>query len=247
MKTELKNSNKESQYLQDRLKRLQKHQKKIAPRAKVRTSPWQKTLFDRKTKNVKSVTHRIDYEPHREKEFERTSNFLQRQADIELDPCTFNPELNHNSLNIAQGKDHIMTREVPDRYKRRVVEEKKMILEQQRAEEEDKQMRIPDYSGRKYDEGFFDKTVNWKKEIVEKKKEEKKKNYEDEVIGMQDRPTLTKNTIDLANQKYNGESFLNRVPKNIEDKKVLKQKLDNKYYNFSYKPTLYKPEKKSRA
>jgi hypothetical protein len=247
MKTELKNSNKEHQYLEDRLKRLQKHQKKIAPRAKVRTAPWQKNIFDRKSKNVKSVTHRIDYEPHREKEFEKTSNLLQRQADIELDPCTFNPDLNQQSLAIAQGKDHIMERDVPDRYKRSVIEEKKRMLEQQREDDEVAQLKIPNYSGRKPDEEFFKKNVDWKKKIVERSEGVYRENYDKEVYGIQDRPKLNKNTLEMAKRRYNGEDFLSRVPKNIENKKVLHKKLETKYYNFSYKPKLHKPERKTRS
>jgi hypothetical protein len=247
MKTELKNSGKEHQYLLDRLKRLEKHQKKIAPRAKVRTAPWQKNLFDRKAKNMKSVTHRIDYEPHREKEFEKTSTLLQRQADIELDPCTFNPNLNQKSLHMAQGKDYIIERDVPERYKRSVVEEKQRVLEEQRAEEEYAQLRIPDYSGRKPNDTFFNEKVSWKNDIAKRSEGKWRENYDKEVIGMQDRPTLTKNSREMANRRYNGEDFLTRVPKVIEDKKVLHKKLDTKYYNFSHKPTLYKPEKKTQS
>ena len=247
MKTELKNSGKEHQYLKDRLKRLEKHQKKIAPRAKVRTTPLQKNLFDRKAKNMQTVTHRIDYEPHREKEFEKTSNFLQRQADIELDPCTFNPNLNQKSLKMAQAKDHIMERDVPDKYKRSVIEERERVVALQREEEEDAQMNIPDYSDRKPNEKFFNEKFEWKKKVLEKYDEEQKKNFDNEVVGMKAKPTLTKNTIELANRKFNGKKFLDRVPNNIENKKVLAKKLDNKYYNFPHKPKLHKPEKKTKA
>ena len=246
MKTDLKNSGKEHQYLLDRLKRLEKHQKKIAPRAKVRTQPWNKNVFDRKTKDVKSVTHRIDYEPHREKEFEKTSNLLQKQADIELDPCTFNPNLNQKSLAMAQSKDYIVDRGVPDRYKRSLIEEKQKVLQQQREEDEAASLKIPDYTGRTPDEKFFEKTVEWKNKQKQRSEEQWQKNYEGVTVGMTNKPTLSKNSLEMANKRYNGEDFLSRVPKSIEDKKVLQKKLDNKYYNFSYKPKLHKPERKTR-
>ena len=247
MKTDLKNSGKEHQYLLDRLKRLEKHQKRIAPRAKVRTDPWQKSLFDRKAKNLKSVTHRIDYEPHREKEFEKTTNLLQRQADIELDPCTFNPDLNPKSLTMAQAKDHIIERDVPERYKRSVVEEKQRMLNMQREEDELAEMRIPEYQGRKPAENFYVEKFEWKNKIKERSEGHARENYDKEVIGMQDRPILSKNTIELANRRYNGDEFLQRVPKVIENKEILKKKLEHKHYNYTYKPTLYKPYKKGQA
>ena len=247
MKTDLKNSSKEHQYLLDRLKRLEKHQKKIHPRAKVRVNPWQKNLFDRKSKNVKSVTHRIDYEPHREKQFEKTSNLIQRQADIELDPCTFNPHLNQRSLKMAEAKDHIMERDVPDRYKRSLIEEKKRIVDLERLEDEEAQMRLPDYSGRVPDEGFFNKTVQWKQNATERSQQVKQKNYEGETVGMKHKPSICKKSEELASQRNNGQKFLERVPKVIEDKKLLRQKLDTKYYNFPHKPQLHRPEKRQRA
>ena len=246
MKTDLKNSGKEHQYLLDRLKRLKKHQKKIAPRAKVRTQPWNKNVFDRKTKDVKSVTHKIDYEPHREKEFEKTSNLLQKQADIELDPCTFNPNLNQKSLAMAQSKDYIVERQVPDKYKRSVIEEKQRILQQQREAEEEASLKIPDYTGRTPDKEFFKKTVEWKLKKKQRSEEQWQKNYEGETVGMQKKPTLSKNSLQMAERRYNGEDFLSRVPKTIEEKKILKKKLDSKYYNYSYKPKLHKPERKTR-
>ena len=246
MKTDLKNSGKEHQYLLDRLKRLEKHQKKIAPRAKIRTQPWNKNVFDRKTKDVKSVTHRIDYEPHREKEFEKTSNLLQKQADFELDPCTFNPILNQKSLVMAQEKDYIIERDVPDRYKRKVIEEKQMILQRQREDEEDASLRIPDYSGRKPDEKFYEKNFEWKNKQKNKSEEEQKRKYLGETDGMTNKPQINKNSIQMAEGKHNGEDFLTRLPKTVDNKKLLLQKLDNKYYNFPYKPKLHRPEKKER-
>ena len=243
MKTELRNSKKEHNFLQDKLKLLQRHQKKMRPRAKVRISPWKKNLFERKSKDIKSVTHRIDYEPHRDKQFEKTTNLLQKQADIELDACTFNPQLNQKSLKMASKKDHIMGREVPNKYRRSVIDEKKRILELERQEEEVAQLRIPDYSGRQPDEKFFEKTVQWKKNAIEKSSKVKDKNYAGETVGMKNVPSINQNSSKMAERIFDGKAFLERVPKNLEDKKLLKQKLELKYYNYPYKPKILHPEK----
>jgi hypothetical protein len=238
MKTDLKNQSKEQKYLMDRLKRLEKTGKRMEPKAKIRNDPLQNKKFERKTPRVNHVSHKIDYEPHREKAFDKQLNLEKKREEIDLLGCTFNPLLDQNSLGMAKSKDHIIERPVPDKYQRSVIEQKLKMREQELADEELSTMRIPDYSKRKPDGQFYEKTTTWKKEKTEKAQKKLEEQIEKDAATLIGKPTLNKKSKELSEQKLGNEAFLNRLPKYMDKKKEKFEQLDKKYYSYPFKPEL---------
>lgn len=244
MKTDLKNQNKEQKYLLDRLKRLEKSGKRMVPKTKKRNDPLQHNKFERKTKRVEGVGHKIDYEPHREKAFEKQLNLEKKKEEMELMECTFNPSLDSKSMNLAQTKDHILNREIPDKYKRKILEEKMRKREEELLQEELNTMKLPDYKGKQFDEKFYEKTTTWKYEKIEKSKKKLEENLEKEKSTLIGQPTLNEKSKLLSSQKLGNEDFLKRLPKYVEEKKKKHEELDKKYHTYSFKPEISAVSKK---
>ena len=247
MKTDLKNSNKEHHYLMDRMKRLQKAQKRIAPRNKVRPDPLKQAKFQRKAKTVGGVTHRIDYKPHKDKTNEKHSLYQQKKEEIEMMGCTFNPSLDKNSMTMTMKnpKTPVVAREVPERYQRKLLDEKHQQRLQELEDEEVAAVKLPDYTGKKPNNEFFSKTVDWKNTVLKKRKQKQEENINNEISTMTGGPKINEKSKLLGTQKLGNEPFLKRVPKYIDQKKEKREILGKKYYDYPYKPQLNQQPQKN--
>ena len=247
MRTDLKNIDADSRFLQEKLARLQGHRTKIAPRTKKRQKTYQKAQFERKTKQVSNVSHKIDYQPHFDKTKEKDMQLEFRKNQLEMEPCKFKPDLNKKSMTMAVDKDVIHTRQVPERYQRTLLEEKQTLRDQELADEEMQTMRIPEYPDRRPDDNFYQKNFDWKKEAREKalvKRDEYEKATLTAVTG---KPQLNEVSLQLARERQKDADFLKRLPEYIDNRNKKIQALDERYNTHSFKPTLHRPERSGKG
>ena len=207
MKSDLKNIDQDSKYLASRLKRLQKQQTRIMPRNKKRTAPVNKGTFDRKTKKVKDVRHKIDYEPNFEKTSELTNFRENLKVDLELKACSFNPLLNHKSMAIALSATNtpIIQRGIPERYQKKLLDEKETLRREELEEGEAKTMMLPDLSGRKPDDQFYAQKVDWKNRANEKRENRRAEEETKIVATLGKKPEMNKMSKIIGEAKIGNE------------------------------------------
>jgi len=200
-----------------------------------------------KSRNYKKVQPRLLAQTSKDDLLGKKHQLEEIKAQRELEGCTFQPKLNNNSLAMARNnpKPPIGSRDVPDRYKRALIEEKYNNLKTQRLEAETATLQIPDCSGKKPDGDFYGGKVAWRKAADEKVCQIRQEREQQELNTFIGKPTLndyTKNKIVPAD-KLDNDEFLVRVDKGIQKHKELIKKIEHKMYDFPYKPALYKPRR----
>ena len=204
-----------------------------------------------KTRKLRFEKSKIDYERQLQHEFMKRDAQNKKKQELEMRNCTFNPEFNAKSIKNASGPSRvqIQKRDVPDRYKREVIEAKQSQKLQEEAELELQTLRIPDNSGKKYSETFYQEKFDWKQKVVaklENMKEEEIKALGSTLKGQPDL-AMTKGSKIVNPEAIDNSPFLERVPKYIEKRNEKLARTEGKMYAFSYKPTLHRPERKGEA
>ena len=200
-----------------------------------------------KNKNYKNVEPRLLAETQKEEIFNKRGELEEKKIQKELEGCTFKPQLNQNSLAMTRNnpKPAITEREVPERYQRTLVEELQKNMQTQRLELEAQTLKLPDTTGKTPNTEFYDEKVAWKKEAL-KKVDQKRKEQDDAIvstfIGKPELNDYSNNKIVPA-EKLDNDEFLKRVEKTIEKKKQKIEDLTHKFYDYPYKPALYKPRR----
>ena len=200
-----------------------------------------------KSKNYKKVQPRLLAQTSKDDLLNIKQEKQEKKIQREMDGCTFQPKLNNNSLAMARNnpKPPIGQREVPNRYKRALLDEKEKTLQNERLDAETATLKIPDTTGKKPDSEFYGGKVAWRAAADEKILAKRKEKEEKEINSFIGKPTLndyTKNKIVPAD-KLDSDEFLVRVDKTIQKKKETIERLTNQMYNFPYKPALYKPRR----
>ena len=236
----------ENKDLLNHLKEMEDKRNKQYSSTRGRANPLMSTKFCPRSKNWKAVNSRLDYETAKEKEMYKREHYSQLKEELEMRECTFKPNVDLKSMTLTQKNPRtpIEQREVPEKYKRSAVEERVTLRQKELAEQELGTMKLPDNSGKKPTREFYDKKVEWKKvheEKMEKQRLEQLKKEQESFIG---KPKLFEGkTSKIVAEKLANEGFLNRVQKDLEHKKELRSKLEQKYHDYSFKPALYKPRR----
>lgn len=200
-----------------------------------------------KNKQYKRVEPRLLLDTHKDEIFNKRNLIEERKVQLELNGCTFKPELNNNSLAMTRNnpKVPITEREVPMKYQRALVEELKRTLDQERLQKETETMVLPNNTGKQPNKEFYDTKVAWKKQSEEKLEQARQRQLEEEIGSFIGKPKLndySKNKIVPAD-KLDDSEFLVRVEKTIQKKQENIKNLEGKLYDYPFKPTLYKPRR----
>lgn len=200
-----------------------------------------------KSKNYKQVQPRLLFQTTKDDLLNKKEQIKEVKAQRELEGCTFTPVLNNNSLAMARNnpKPPIGMRDVPDRYKRAIVEELKKNIDTQRLDQEWSTMKLPDNSGKKPDGEFYGGKVAWRKAADEKIQQKRMEQDEAEGATFIGKPTLNdySNNKIVPADKLDNDEFLVRVDKTIQRKKETVKRLTEQMYDYPFKPALYKPRR----
>ena len=200
-----------------------------------------------KSRNYKKVQPRLLYQTSKDDLLGKKMEIEEIKAQRELEGCTFQPKLNNNSLAMARNnpKPPIGMRDVPDRYKRALIEELHTNLMTQRLDNETATLQIPDTTGKTPDGEFYENKVAWRKNADEKVDQAREVKLQQEIGTFIGKPTLNdySNNRIVPAEKLDNDEFLVRVDKTIKKKKEKIKKLTRQMYDFPYKPALYKPRR----
>ena len=197
----------------------------------------------------RDINTKINYEAQKEHETLKREHLSRMKDEIEFQECTFNPDFNMTSITSASQMDRVPVqgRGCPDRYNRAHIENQQTIRLQTLADEELATLKIPTSEGKVPNPQFYEEKVKWKKEVDEKRKVKAEENFQKMCATFVGKPQVLdylKNKIVNPDSLDNGP-FLDRVGKDIKKRKEKIKTLEGKYYDFPYKPTLHKPEKKT--
>lgn len=246
MKSTEKNMMDENALLRDRLKNMGSKRSRQYSGTSGHARPLKKTKFTPRAKRYNGVNSKMDYDAMKEHLQLKQEQMAKLKDELEMRECTFKPEVCMKSLQMTQkGKNlpPIEGRGVPDRYNRSLVEERKTLRDQELGDVELNTMKLPNNTGRKAKRDFYDEKVKWKQAAEEKRQQRKLENLDREsktIVGQPKINDYSKNKI-VAQDRIDTDSFLNRVPKYMAKREEKKRNLDAKYYNYSYKPALYRP------
>jgi len=199
-------------------------------------------------KLYRDMNTKINYEGQKEHETLKREHLSRMKDELEFQDCTFHPDFNMTSITSASQADRIpiQSRGCPDRYNSQYLENQKTLRLQTLQDEELATLKIPDSSGKKPNPEFYSEKVKWKKDIRKRCEEKANEQFQKECATFIGKPEV----LDYSNNKIvNPENldngpFLERVDKDIVNRKDRIKKLDEKYYSYPYKPTLYRPEKR---
>lgn len=200
-----------------------------------------------KSKNYRKVEPRLLFQTAKEDLINKKSMKEEVKAQRELEGCTFQPALNTKSLAMARNnpKPPIGLREVPERYRRAIVEELYSKIMNKRLDAESATMVLPKSVGKKPNNEFYSQKVAWRKAANEKIETHRRKKSEDETNTFIGKPKI----IDYSNhkivpkEKLDNDQFLDRVQKTLKKKEDKVKSLSDQMYCFPFKPALYKPRR----
>jgi hypothetical protein len=235
----------ENAILMAQLKEMKSKRGKNYSSTKGRVNPLLKARFKPRAQKWKKTNSRLDYETAKEKAQYRKEYYSQLKEELELKNCTFKPNVDLKSMTLTQKNPMVPIdqRGVPDKYMRSLIEEKMKMRTMELQENELQTMKLPNNKGKKIKKDFYNEKVEWKKKAKERalqKRKEKEEAEKNTFIGKPKILDYSKNKI-VSADKLDGDEFLARVPKYLNKTLELRKKLDSKYYNYSYKPALYKP------
>lgn len=211
--------------------------------------PMIRKTFLPDAKKYRDMNTKINYEAQKEHETLKREHLSRMKDEIEFQDCSFNPDLNMTSLKKAKDLDRVPIegRGCPDRYNRTFIESQKTLRMQTLEQEELATLKIPDYGDKTPDPNFYSEKVKWKEDALNKSRAKADEQFQRECATFIGKPQVldySKNKVVNPENLDNGE-FLQRVDTDIVQRKDRLKTLDQKYYNYPYKPTLYKPEKKT--
>lgn len=157
----------------------------------------------------------------------------QKKAEMELKDCTFKPKINKVSESLIQSSQYIPVYERP-------LPEKKP--DPKPAEEEESEAESESHEDnkvkKKMDPDFYNRQLEWKQQMEEKKINERLAKQLDEYQSTKPIPKVNK----AKNEKLLSDQpkFIDRVKQDMEKSKALKEQLDQKYNNNSFKPKINK-------
>jgi len=200
--------------------------KVIAPTSLRRISS--KGLSESHMSSARNLEMITEHKKYREKLNE------QRKAEIELKNCTFKPKINKVSESLIQSSQYVPVFERPLPEKK---PDPKPVEEMEEAEEES-DSREENKVKKKMDPDFYKRQLEWKQQMEERRINERLAKQLDEYESSKPVPKTNKN----KNEKLLSDKpkFIDRMKQDMEKSKVLKEQLDQKYNNSSFKPKINK-------
>lgn len=198
-----------------------------------------------KSKNYKKVLPKLFEHLTRDDILLKKTMKEELKAQLEIKDCTFVPKINTNSLTMTRNnpKPPIMLREVPNRYKRAMVETIMTMAKTAKLDLDLATLKIPDTAGKKPDPTFYENKLAWTKNRDDKRAQAKVAEEEVEKASFVGKPVIndySKNKIVPA-EKLDNDEYLTRVTKTLQKKKDNIKAIEEKMYDFPFRPALYKP------
>lgn len=235
----------ENAILMKQLQELKAKRNKHYSKTKGRANALQSTKFTPRAKVYNTVNSRLDYETAKDKMQYKKEHYAQLREELELRGCTFKPNVDINSMTLTQKNPlpPIEQRNVPDRYRREVLDEKANMRTQELNDMDFATLVLPNNSGKKLHKDFYKNKLEWVKHRDEKREHRRLDNTKAEegtFIGQPQINDYSNNKI-VAADKLDTEVFLARVPKYLKRNLEIKKALENKMYDYTYQPALYRP------
>jgi hypothetical protein len=222
--------------LQQKLEMMQKIQNKMISDTKKKPMKMfapKSFRKDTKTGNEPNVSSQMNFDLIMEQKKYKEEVTKQKKSQMELKDCTFKPKINKVSASLVQSQQHIpiFDRPMPERkiqvQKTEEIEELEVV-----ADKDENKIK------KKADPEFYKKQLEWKQQREEKQMNERlaKQLTEYESTKAIPKVNTKKNDKLLADQP----AFMDRTKQQIEKSKALKEQLDQKYNNLSFKPKINK-------
>lgn len=224
----------ENRALQDKLKMLSQQEKNLKKDVKSKLQPYGYKDLQKSENNFDNVQSQIDYDLIMQKKKRKDEDLKHQKERMELEGCTFKPEVNNKSAVYVKSKQYVPPnqRKLPE--KKEVAPTKhKDEIEFDRIQEE----LAKNKTKRKLDPEFFERQVEWDKQKNNKTNKERLNKALSE-YNSKAAPKLTKKRTQESVEK--NEDFLRRVGDNLEKSKLKKKQLEEKYNSYSFKPNLNK-------
>lgn len=217
---EYKNENSE---LTSRLEELAKLQRSTLQAKKPAFDTLAPKRFRPQTARTEASSQ-LDFELIKQKLQQKAVILEKERERLQLDACTFKPQLNDHTVTIMQDQAYVPVYARPMPGKR--------VEAAPPAEELAPTSEAPK-TGRRFDPHFYDKTLEWKHQKEGRKHQEW---LERDALEFQ---KTSKGSVDVNRRRQLGareEDFMERVRGDLNRSKDLKQRLDHKYNTYAFKP-----------
>lgn len=224
----------ENKALQDKLKKLSQQEKVLKKDIKSKLKPYGYKNLQKGETNFDNVQSQIDYDLIMQKKKKKEEELKTQKEKIELEGCTFKPEVNGRSIDYVRSQNYVPL------HQRKLPEKKELAPSKPREEEEYEKIQEEIQKSkpkRKLDPEFFERQVEWDKQKNNKTNKERLNKALNE-YNTKTTPKLTKKHIQESVEQ--NEDFLKRVGDNLEKSKIKKKQLEEKYNAYSFKPNINK-------
>jgi hypothetical protein len=222
--------------LQQKIEMMQKLQTKLVNDTKKKPVKMfaPKSFRKEKTNSECNVSSQINHDLIMEQKKYKEELAKQKKAEMELKDCTFKPKINKVSASLMQSQQYIpvfdrpLPEKRPDPPKPDEIEEDRMSVN---SEDENRVKK-------KADPEFYKRQLEWKQKQEEKKVNERLAKQLSEYESTKAVPKVNKK----KNEKILAEQpkFMDRMKQDMDKSKALKEQLDQKYNNLSFKPKINK-------
>lgn len=224
----------ENKALQEKLARLSQQEKELKKEKMTKLKPFGYKDLQKSDMNFSNVQSQIDYDLIMQKKKRKEEDMKTQKERIELEGCTFKPEVNVKSVDYIKNGNYVPL------HQRKLPEKKEVVPPKLREEEEYERIQEElqkNKTKRKLDPEFFDKQQEWDKQKNNKTNKERLNKALNE-YNVKAVPKLGKK----GTQESLGEGvdFLKRVEDNLEKSKMKKKQLEDKYNSYSFKPNINK-------
>ena len=206
-----------------------KHAVKVT-RSGGKIMPFQENSFHTKSNEFSMTQSALNYDMLSVYHQRRAERLEGTKRELELEGCTFKPTLSKLTEDIYKDKD------VSPIYERNQRKDKPAYVDPDEVQfEKMKELFVKKY-GRKGDPEFYNKKVEW--ERVKKNKRNQKK-LENAIDIYSTGPRIPKVNTKVNKKLVKDTSpFLNRVEAQKSKVQEKKKKIEQKMYNYPYKPKL---------
>ena len=229
MKQNTATISRENKSLERRLQELDKRKKQVMRnKEKIISHPVSYKEFLPRDKVYENVQSNLDYDHVKEINKVKIEQMARIKEKMEMQECSFKPKLNPKSEIYVKNSNYVPI----DRRKPRNKTAEKI------KSEEDIIEPLPNNKGpkRRIDEGFYEKQLQWQKNKTEK--------VQRKIVDKTINKSTEQKEIPKSNKKINEKivsdkgPFSDRLALYKEKSEKLKKNLENKFYDYSFKPTI---------
>jgi len=222
--------------LQQKLDMMQKLQSKLVSDTKKKPVKMfaPKSFRKDKLNNESNVSSQMNYDLIMEQKKYKEEFAKQKKAEMELKNCTFKPKINKQSVTLMQSQQYIPVFDRPLPEKKPDPPKPEDIEDEKSSENSEDDTKVK----KKSDPEFYKRQLEWKQRQEEKKVNERLAKQLSEYESTKAIPKVNtkKNEKILSDQP----KFMDRVKQDMDKSKALKEQLDQKYNNLSFKPRINK-------